>query len=257
MAYAHDNYNADIEGLAYSVPATEHSVMTAGGREGEIPLVGRLLDLHATGILSLVIDSYDPYKFARTIIGEIYKEKILARDGVVVLRPDSITPQHPTPEAEMVGLCDILWEKFGGVVNAAGYKVLDPHVRLLWGDGIDIDGINLILDAMMRAGYAACNVATFGMGGGLLQKINRDTQRCAIKASAICDVDGVWHDQYKEPLDPSKKSLRGRLKTIRRNGELVTVREEEDGEDLFQTIFENGELLVDENFADIRARATL
>lgn len=93
------------------------------------------------------------------------------------------------------------------------------------------------------------------MGGGLLQKVNRDTQRCAIKACALEDKDGVWHDQYKEPLDQTKKSLRGRLKTIQAPDGLATVRIEDEGEDLLQTVFENGKLLVDHKFEDIRVRA--
>lgn len=257
MGYAHDYYGADLETLAYSVPATEHSVMTATGREGEVALVGELLRRFPLGILSTVADSYDIYNYTRNIVGGTYRDEIMARDGVFVVRPDSVTPQHPTPELEMVALCDILWEKFGGTVNQAGFRVIDPHVRLLWGDGIDLHGIDRILQAMGDAGYAACNVATFGMGGGLLQKINRDTECTAIKACAIQGADGVWRDQYKDPLDGSKKSLRGRLKTIKRDGELVTVRLEEPGEDLLQTVFEDGELLIDQNFADIRARAQL
>lgn len=257
LAYAHDRYNADLEKLMFSVIATEHSVMTALGRDGEVEVVRSLLARHRTGILSVVADSYDIYNFVRNFVGDIFKADILARDGVFVIRPDSVTPQDPTPEQEMVTLADILWEVIGGTINDAGYKVLDPHVRLLWGDGIDIDGIGKILESMRHAGYAASNIACFGMGGGLLQKVNRDTQRCAIKACAIEDLDGVWHDQYKEPLDTTKKSLRGRLKTIERDGELVTVRFEEPGVDLLQTVYENGELLIDDNFEDIRARARL
>jgi len=254
MATAMDFYGAAVDGLAYSVPATEHSVMTASGRAGEADLVGRLIREYPRGILSVVADSYDVYNFVRHIVGDLHKEAILARDGVFVIRPDSVTPMDPTPEAEMVTLCNILWEKIGGVINAAGYKVLDPHVRLLWGDGIDLGGIVKILEAMSRAGFAASNIACFGMGGGLLQKVNRDTQRCAIKACALEDKDGVWHDQYKEPLDQTKKSLRGRLKTVQAPDGLATVRIEDEGEDLLQTVFENGELLVDHKFEDVRAR---
>jgi len=257
LAYAHDRYNADLDKLMFSVIATEHSIMTALGRDGEAEVVRGLLARHRTGILSVVADSYDIYNFVRYIVGQLFRAEIMARDGVFVIRPDSVTPQDPTPEQQMVTLCNILWEVIGGTVNDSGYKVLDPHVRLLWGDGIDIDGICKIMESMMRAGYAICNIACFGMGGGLLQKVNRDTQRCAIKACAIEDKDGVWHDQYKEPLDPTKKSLRGRLKTIERDGELVTVRVEEDGVDLLRPVFENGELLVDDDFESIRARARL
>lgn len=257
MENAHNFYGAPWEGLAYSVPATEHSVMTAGGREYEEPLVGRLLKMYPTGSLSTVADSYDVYNFTSEIIGTKYHDEIMARDGVVVVRPDSVTPQHPDPATEMVELAYRLWDKFGGHVNEAGYKVLDKHVRLLWGDGIDITGIENIMYSMHYSKFSVTNIACFGMGGGLLQKVNRDTQRCALKASAQ-KRDGVWHDCFKEPLDVTKKSLRGRLKTIRNaSGELETVREEAEGKDEMITVFENGELVNFQTFAEIRARAAL
>lgn len=254
LEYAHKMYGAPWKGLGYSVPATEHSVMTQDGRAGELRLVRRLLLAHPRGILSMVIDSFDPYNFVSVIIGQELKELVLERDGVTVLRPDSTTPQHPTPELEMVNLADRLWEAFGGTVNHLGYRVIHPKVRLLWGDGIDIDGIEKILVALRDAGYAASNIACFGMGGGLLQKLNRDTQRFAIKAAAKL-VDNIWHDVFKDPLDTGKASKRGRLKTILEDGKLKTVRLEDPGIDLMQPVFENGNMLRPVSFADIRARA--
>ena len=249
-----DYYGSDGKNIGYSVPATEHSVMTAAGRAGEQDLVGKLLDTYKTGILSVVADSYDIYNFTSHIVGEVYKDQILSRDGTFVIRPDSITPRDPTPESEMVTLCNILWDKIGGVVNDKGYKVIDQHVKLLWGDGIDINGITKILDSMMRAGYAASNIACFGMGGGLLQKVNRDTQRCAIKACALEDKDGIWHDQYKDPLDKTKISLKGRLKTIMAPDGMTTVKIDEPGDDIMQEVYRNGKLLIDHRWSDVRSR---
>jgi len=257
LEYAHDYYGADYDGLAYSVPATEHSVMTATGREGESDLVGRLIKQYPTGILSVVADSYDIYNFVSNIMGVTYREAILAREGVFVVRPDSVTPTHPTPESEMVDLLERLWASFGGTVNDAGYRLLDSHVRTLFGDGIDIDGIDLILDAITNAKFSAANFACFGMGGGLLQKLNRDTQRCAIKACAQ-KRDGKWYDCFKEPLDTSKKSMHGMLVTTRDvDGTLYTTHNLPHIKDAMITVYENGELLVDQTFAEIRARAAI
>ncbi len=148
MEVAIDYYNATLNGLAFSVAATEHSVMTALGKDGEEQVVENLLNEYPTGILTVVSDSYDIYNFVDKIIGNKFKDRILARDGVFVVRPDSITPQHPTPEEEMVWIMYNLWDNFGGTINSRGYCVINPKVRVLWGDGIDIEGIKKILYAI-------------------------------------------------------------------------------------------------------------
>lgn len=247
------SYAATPDTLAFSVPATEHSVMTALGAGGEPEIVGRLLDRFPQGILSVVADSYDIYAFV-DMLGTTFRERILARDGVFVVRPDSPTPRHPTPDAQVAALVEQLYSHFGGTVNDAGFKVLDPHVRVLWGDGLDEHKIEKVLGRLCVSGYAAENVATFGMGGGLLQKLDRDTQRFAFKSSAQ-SRDGVWHDVQKEPLDQTKRSKAGRLKLVERGGELVTVREHEPGADLLETVFEDGALLVTHTLDAVRARA--
>lgn len=242
---------------AFSVPATEHSVMTAQGRIGEVGIVSRLLDQYPTGILSLVADSYDVYEFIRNI-GTRFKNRILERDGKVVVRPDSGDPTEQLPD-----LLDLLWDCFGGTTTANGYRILDPHVGLLWGDGIDGESeIEDILWHVMSAGYAPSNIV-FGMGGGLLQKVNRDTERFAFKCSAQ-KRNGVWVDVQKDPLDSSKKSKAGRLRLRMDSlGEVETVREEEQdhdhivNSDLLETVFENGNILRFETFKDVRKRAAL
>lgn len=259
MQLAMEYYGANLEELAFSVPATEHSVMTARGREGEMEIVDQLLDEYPEGILSVVADSYDIYGFVREI-GTQFKDRIMARDGKFVVRPDSITAAHETPEELMVVLSGMLWTAFGGTTNEKGFKVLDPHVGLLWGDGIDPDGIQRILVRCAQQGFAAENYV-FGMGGGLLQKINRDTQRFAFKCSAQ-KRGGEWHDVCKEPLDSSKKSKRGRL-ALRFNKsvgyyETTTIDPNFVGDsagDQLQTVFENGELLRDQTFAEVRENA--
>ena len=256
MEVAVNYYNADLNGLAFSVAATEHSVMTALGKNGEEQVVENLLNEYPTGILSVVSDSYDIYNFVSNIVGTKFKDRILARDGVFVVRPDSITPTHPTPEEEMVWIMENLWANIGGTINSKGYKVINPKVRVLWGDGIDIDGIKKILYAVTKAGFATENIACFGMGGGLLQKVNRDTQRCAFKCSAQYR-DGQWHDIQKNPKDVSKTSKKGKLKLIKVDGEFETVGENDPGEDYLKVVFYDGVLLNEVDFATIRKNAAL
>jgi nicotinamide phosphoribosyltransferase len=255
MEVANFYYNAPLKGLAYSVAATEHSIMTAKGPEGEETIFGELIKKYPTGILSVVSDSYDIFKAAEDIIGKTFKDQILKRDGVFVVRPDS-----GDPEPTVLQLLNILGKAFGFETNSKGYKVLNPKVRIIWGDGIDLHGIRGILGSMRVNGWSAENIV-FGMGGGLLQKINRDTQRFAFKSSAQCRK-GVWYDIFKKPQDMSKASKRGKLALI---ANLTTTGPTHttvsvDGEvinDQLVTVFENGELKQDYTFAEIRERAKL
>lgn len=249
-----DSYGADVASLAFSVPATEHSVMTARGKSGEYRVLDQLIQNYPAGILSVVADSYDIYAFTNEVIRR--KAQIVARDGRFVLRPDSITTEHDTPAKLSVELVGLLGRGFGWTSNSKGYKVLHDKVRVLWGDGIDPEGIEEILTMLERAGYSAENMV-FGMGGGLLQKVNRDTQRFAFKSSAQ-KRNGEWTDVQKNPLDPSKKSKAGRLKLVRTtlaHSGWRTVREDAPGVDQLVEVFRDGALLVDQTFSDIRERA--
>lgn len=249
-----DYYGAPLD-VGVSVPATEHSVMTARGEAGEFDVVGQLLDEYPTGILSVVADSYSIYRFVEKI-GTTFRDRILEREGVFVVRPDSITIQDQSPERLVVWILDHLWEAFGGEVNSKGYRVLDSHVRVLWGDGIGPSGIDKILREAKVARYSAENLV-FGMGGGLLQKVNRDTQRFTFKASAIKRA-GEWHDVFKRPLDESKISKRGRLALYSHDGVVKTVAEQDAGwYNALETVFENGKLVRDQTFDDVRQRAAL
>jgi nicotinamide phosphoribosyltransferase len=251
MPWAAQYYNASFTGIGYSVPASEHSINTSLGRDGEYDLIQRLLDLYPKGILSVVSDSYDIYAMAETL-GTRFKDQILARDGVYVCRPDS-----GDPEEVMLRLLNIFWRTFGGETNTKGYKVINSKTRLLWGDGLDLQAIKNILGAMLVNGWGVENIACFGMGGGLLHRgVNRDTQRSAFKCSAQMR-NGKWVDIAKNPIDQSKKSKAGRLKLTKLYGLFETVREDKPGNDLLVTVFENGELLVDQSFSEIRERAKL
>lgn len=248
-----DYYGADEGEIAYSVPATEHSVMTALGRDGEPKVVQRLLDNYPAGILSVVGDSYDIYGFANMIGSNPMKEQIKTRNGKFVLRPDSGDPVDT-----MLKLSALLFHDFGGTHNEKGYKVFDPHVGLLWGDGLEPAMIAEILDATTNAGYCASNYV-FGMGGGLLQKINRDMQRFAFKCSAQ-KRDGAWHDVFKNPLDSSKVSKRGRLQLEHnKRGWFTTTLygegKNDSGQNLLKTVFENGEMIRTYTLNEVRENA--
>lgn len=248
---AMDYYNAP-EVVAHSVPATEHSVMTARGRAGEMRILGDLLDEYPTGILSVVIDSYDYIAFIKNAVVN-YKDKILARDGKLVFRPDSGQPTKVTME-----VLNCLADNFGYTINSKGYRVLNSKVGALWGDGIDINGIKEILTAMKSNGYSAENIV-FGMGGGLLQKINRDTQRFAFKSS-YQERDGVGYDIFKDPIDSSKRSKRGMLMLVKGDdGKLKTIRQDSDaateGFDLLEDTLVDGRLYRDMTFDEVRRNA--
>jgi len=261
MLYACKFYNADITDLAHSVPATEHSVMTARGKDGENVVLDQLLKNYKRGILSVVGDSYSIVDFLNVLVRE-RRDEILSRMpndiGVCkfVVRPDSLRFPEDTPEDQMVWILDMLWDIFGGTINSKGKRVLNPKTGALWGDGIGPDGIEKILIAVSEAGYSV-ECLVFGMGGGLLQKVDRDTQRTAIKCSAQ-KTEGVWVDIQKNPMDESKKSKAGRLALIiNESGEFATIPEESTKNDLMKTVFENGKLLIDYNFKEIRDRAKL
>jgi len=250
MVTAKEYYNAPLEGLAYSVPASEHSVMTSLGKEGESKMVDKLLNEYPNGILSIVSDSYDIYNFVENIIGDTFKDRIANRNGKVVIRPDSGDPVKTTFK-----VLEILGEKFGYTTNSKGYKVLPPCIGVIWGDGIDYNGINDILKYVAFNKWSAENLV-FGMGGGLLQKINRDTQRFAFKCSAQ-KRNGEWVDIFKNPLDQSKASKKGRLrlqwlegshKKVMQTSPLTSFKQP----DLLQTVFSNGKLENEISFEQCR-----
>ena len=230
----------------FSVVATEHSVMTAEGPEGEFKIVDRLLTMFPCGVLSVVSDSYDIYNACREY-GTTFKDRIMARDGVFVVRPDSGDPSSVSLEC-----LKILGEHFGTTVNSKGYNVLPAQIRVLWGDGINNDGIVDILSTLESFGWSAENMV-FGMGGGLLQKCNRDTQRFAFKCSAQ-KVNGEWKDVYKNPMHGGKASKKGQLSLIQSEGVFKTVPYGSipEGQDLLIPVFRNGKILKEYTFGEIR-----
>ena len=245
-------YGAGMAG--FSIPAAEHSTITAWGRDREEAAYANMLDaFDGEGrLVAVVSDSYDLDAALTGIWGGSLRDKVLGRQGTLVVRPDSGDPVETPLRAVKV-----LWEAFGGSVNAKGYRVLDPHVRVIQGDGMTPQTIALLVDRMIAEGFAIDNIA-FGMGGGLLQLVNRDTLRFAMKANAMRDSDGVWHDVAKAPAtDPAKASKAGRQAVVRDGSRLVARRRDtvRADEDLMEPVWRNGAALVRHSFADIRARA--
>ena len=249
-----ENYYNDTDLYGFSVQATEHSVMTSLGPEGEIDQILNVINNARDGILSMVIDSYNYRNFLIEAgkSGSVLNEAILnfldGENNKVVFRPDSGDPVSTT-----IDCLNLLSEGFGFHLTEHGYKKFDLNIGLLWGDGLNYQKIRDILFAMKSNHWAAENII-FGMGGGLHTSVNRDTQRNAFKCSAQLR-NGVWYDIFKNPLDPSKKSKTGRFKLIRDNNSFRTVPIDADGEDYLKTVFRNGKLLINDKFSNIQARA--
>jgi nicotinamide phosphoribosyltransferase len=249
-----ENYYNDSEVYGFSVQATEHSIMTSLGQDGEIQQTLNVIENAKNGILSMVIDSYDYRNFLRQASTEGSELndailKFLSVDGnKVVFRPDSGEPVSTT-----IDCLNILESGFGSYDTENGYKVFDANIGLLWGDGLNYHKIRDILFAMKSNGWAAENII-FGMGGGLHSSVNRDTQRNAFKCSAQLR-DGQWFDIFKNPLDSSKKSKTGRFKLIEDDGSFKTISIDDEGDDILRTVFKDGKLLVDEKYCDVKLRA--
>jgi len=240
---------------AFSIPASEHSTMTAWGKEHEADAYRNMLTAYPTGTVACVSDSYDIFNACEKIWGELLKPDVVSRQGTLVIRPDS---GDPVPVLAKV--LDILGEKFGYETNGKGYRVLPSYVRVIQGDGVNMFTIqNMLYQLAKFHGWSADNIA-FGMGGALLQQLNRDTQKFAFKCSAA-EVNGQWRPVFKDPItDPGKNSKKGRLALVEpKPGEFQTLEEVNvdafASKDRLITVFENGELKKDYAFEEIRQRA--
>ncbi|WP_424993192.1 nicotinate phosphoribosyltransferase [Oceaniradius stylonematis] len=252
LVYARKYYGEEMAG--FSIPAAEHSTMTSWGEEREAAAYENMVEQFGGDgkLVAVVSDSYDLFRAVRNIWGGELKEKVENMGGTLVVRPDSgDATRVPIDTIEMLG--DI----FGYRVNAKGYKVLADCVRVIQGDGITPRTIRVLLEAMTERGWSAENLA-FGMGAGLLQKVNRDTLRFAMKANARQDKDGAWHGIAKDPkTDPGKASKRYRQAVVIDDGAPVAMplKDIGDRQNLMQPVWENGELKRDWTFAEIRERA--
>lgn len=244
----------DCEMAGFSIPAAEHSTITSWGEEHEVDAMRNMLQQYPTGLVACVSDSFDVFRACSEYWGGQLRAEVLARDGVLVVRPDSGDP--PTIVVEVL---QRLGDAFGVTTNALGFKVLHPKVRVIQGDGIDFSMLGRILSALRTAGWSADNIA-FGSGGGLLQKLNRDTQRFAFKCSSIVIGDRE-QDVFKRPItDGGKKSKAGRLKLVQDEaGNYRTLREADSPElrNQLELVYRNGELIRRESFSDVRRRAAM
>jgi nicotinamide phosphoribosyltransferase len=272
MDLAEDYYNANPnnEIIGCGVPANEHSCVCAGGKDNEFDNYKKWITQDfPNGIVSLVSDTWDLWNVVTNYLPRL-KNEILARDGKVVLRPDS-SPKTPLeiicgdPDAkldspEYKGVVELLWDIFGGQVNGKGYKELDSHVGIIYGEAIQLELLNKIYERLKEKGFAA-NTCCFGIGSGaFLYGISRDTLSWACKGTA-CIRNGVLHEIWKDPITDSgmKKSAKGLLRVDIINNEYTlkdccTPEEEAGGE--LKEVFLNGKLLIDWTLKQIRDRVS-
>lgn len=239
----------------FSIPAAEHSTITAWGRDGEEAAYRNMIANYGKpgALFACVSDSYDVYAAIEHLWGERLKQAVIDSGATLVVRPDSGNPP------DVVEKCAVLLDRaYGSDVNSKGYKVL-KHVRLIQGDGVNPTSIGEILERMKTAGFAADNIA-FGMGGALLQQLNRDTQKFAMKCSAA-RINGRWIDVYKDPVtDPGKASKKGRLDLTRdaTTREYVTYSIGDaaaSARSELVDVFRNGRVLKEWSFAEVRERS--
>ncbi|WP_444940600.1 nicotinate phosphoribosyltransferase [Microbulbifer sp. ZKSA004] len=247
-------YAAPMAG--FSIPAAEHSTMTSWGREQEAKAYENMLTQFSgdNRLVAVVSDSYDLWSAIENIWGGELKERVENNGGTLVIRPDSGDAVDIVTQT-----IERLMRIFGATINSKGFRVLPDFIRVIQGDGISLHTIEGILSAMKARKQSAENIS-FGMGGELLQKVNRDTMRFAMKASAV-RVDGLWRDVYKDPAtDSGKRSKRGRLALINRtDGTPYTIREQDIGgrNNLLETVYRNGKLLIEQDLETIRERAVI
>lgn len=256
-------YPGDNGFLGGSVAATEHSVMCAGGQESETETFERLIELYPSGIVSVVSDTWDLWHVIRTTLPAL-KDKIMGRDGKLVIRPDSGNPVDilcgtlraggETPAEK--GVIELLWDIFGGTVNEKGFKELDSHIGAIYGDSITYDRAEKITRRLMEKGFASTNVV-FGVGSYTYQYVTRDTFQMAMKAT-WAEVDGVGRNLFKNPVTDSglKKSATGRLAVIPgRQGPVLVEKatSEEERTSLLEQVWVDGYFRRVQSFADVRA----
>jgi nicotinamide phosphoribosyltransferase len=234
---AEQYYNAKLPNSA--TWAQEHSTTTAWGREREIDSFRRLLSYSGDGAVGLLGDTYDHQHAVVNIIGSELRDEVLGFPGLVLVRCDSGDPV--TVPADTV---EQLIESFGCETNSKGFKVLPSNIRVVQGDGLVLGTYSRLYRELERRGLAADNVVC-GMGGGLLQLVNRDTMHFGFKANAVFS-DGAWRAVAKSPSgDAVKKSKPGRLALQYADGDYRTVPRDSipSDQNVLQPVFRNGKIL--------------
>lgn len=252
------------EGLpGYSVPASEHSVMCSEGPDGEFKVVERIFKefVKPDGIVSIVNDTYD-MKAHVTWVCENLRDVLIMTGCRWVTRPDSGDPKE-----SVLACLEILEKYFGTETNSKGYKVLHPCVRVIQGDGMDYYRVNEVLEHITNAGFSSENVY-IGSGGGLLQKVNRDDLRFAMKASYI-EIDGKGIEVFKDPVTQegnyNKKSKKGKISLYKDpGGRLLTlpIDQVEKADpwpytDMLELVYDKGELVRDHTLDEVRTNTNL
>ena len=256
-----EQYYNTSEMVGFSIPASEHSTITSWGEENEAKAYENMLDAYPNGPRACVSDSYNILNACEKIWGTDLRDKVLNLNGRLVIRPDSGDPIQTLKR-----IFNILWDKFGGHINSKGFKVLDDHVRVIQGDGVNYESIVDIMDMMVSEKFSVENIV-FGMGGALLQKVDRDTQKFAIKCCSIV-IDGIERDIQKHPLELDKdgnliKSFKtskvGNLKLVlQKNGLYKTIQQtKEYNDDILVEVFKNGHILKEYTFEDVRKNAEI
>lgn len=296
ISFLESYYGTNIESelVGASVPATEHSVMCMGGQTDEIGTFARLLDTFPTGILSVVSDTWNLWSVCTDYLPRL-KEKILKREGKLVIRPDSGDPVDIicgwTPEIvkntnqyepAQQGVVELLWDIFGGTINDKGYKQLDSHVGVIYGDSITLDRAKQICNRLMEKGFASTNVV-LGIGSFTYQYNTRDTFGFAVKAT-YGEVEreedhGAGRvkarearEIFKDPItdDGTKKSAKGLLQVFNNRADAQGYDMKFDGKDelklnnsctpeqekggLLETVFLDGKLTKFQTLSEIRKR---
>ena len=282
--YLEEYYGADSdkELVGVSVPATEHSVQCMGGKETEIDTFRRLInDIFPAGIVSIVSDTWDLWEVMTKFLPELHDD-IMARDGRLVIRPDSGDPVdiicgktegYPSQEEyefasgspEFKGVYELLWDEFGGTINDKGYKVLDTHVGAIYGDSITLDRQDDILKRLEAKGFCASNLV-LGIGSYSYVYSTRDTHGFAMKAT-WGQVNGEGREIFKDPItdDGMKKSAKGLLQVFSETPEwdapveyrlIDQVSKDEEAKGDLEVVFENGNLVKETTLAEIRARVS-
>jgi nicotinamide phosphoribosyltransferase len=247
------------------VPATEHSVMCAGGKDNELETIKRLItEVYPSGVVSIVADTWDFWDFIYWHT-EALKDQILARDGKVVFRPDSGDPVkiicgdvNGKTQLRMMGAIEILWLTFGGTINAKGYKELDPHVGLIYGDSITPERAKEICARLKLKGFASTNVV-FGVGSYSYQYATRDTDGYAVKAT-YAEINGEKRELFKDPVTDSgiKKSAKGLLAVYKDDKGKYELKQGVTMDDVknceYQCVFKDGKLMNHQTMTEIRRR---
>jgi nicotinamide phosphoribosyltransferase len=241
--------------ISYSIPASEHSTITAWGKDNENKAHENIINqfLLEGKVIASVIDSYDTFETASKTISSELKEKIINSKGTLVVRPDS--GKLPDTIIELLNTLSSE-ENFGYTLNSKGYKELPSYIRVIQGDGVDKNSIEDILISMKENNYSAANI-TFGMGGALLQKLDRDTYSFAMKVSAIHDGN-TWKDVYKEPSnDKTKNSRRGRFAIVQNDELEVVDLEKLNQTNLLKTRYKDGKLYNETDLKVIRNKVEI